>query len=72
MMKIKASVDGQLTSQLRKAIKTFGNDSALSRETGVPQACIQLFRTRQRSLTLKTAERLLIWFGYECNVIMPK
>ena len=57
---------------LRAAIKEYGNDRDLSRETGVQHSSISRFRTGERSLRFDTAEQLLEWFGFEFHIHMPE
>jgi DNA-binding phage protein len=52
-----------LSDQLRKAIRDYGSVYAVARDSGVSQSVLQRFVTEERDLYLKTADRLIEFFG---------
>ena len=52
-----------LSDQLRQAIEAYGSVYAVARDSGVSQSALQRFVTEERDLYLKTAERLIEFFG---------
>lgn len=52
-----------ISQQLREAIRAYGSEYAVARDSGVPQAVVNRFASGQRDLKLATADRLAEFFG---------
>ena len=52
-----------ITEQLKEAIRNYGSQYAVARDSGVSQPSIQRFMVGERDLYLATADKLCEFFG---------
>jgi plasmid maintenance system antidote protein VapI len=62
-----------MAEQLRRAIRESGQPiTAVARGSGIPQPVLHRFVKGERDLTLRTAEKLLVYFGLELRPVERK
>lgn len=65
----RAETTMNITNQLRQLVTDHGNDSDLSRLSGLPQPLIQKFRTDpDRGIMLDTAEAMAEALGHDVTI----